>query len=198
MSINVDVTKAVHEYHQHQSHSCCGSSCCHSHSSDSERGCCHSQEPLTINSEETSVLLELAQCIYLPVSRFVMSSSTEEEARFVSLAPVYIEALDNSIETVKKIGKVLSGLEKKRLISMDYDIPLQNYDYTEHTNSALFAYFTETINEGKKNPNFICDTANIELGSMALTELGERVSAQIRYDGDSSNKAKGFCNKDRD
>jgi len=184
MSINTDKTKAVHKHQQHQSHSG-GGDCgcgCHSHSSDSEKGCAHAQEPPEINSEEIAVLLELEQCKYLPVSRFVMSSSTEKEARFVTLAPVYIKALDDSMEIVKKIGAILSALEKKGLISLDYDTPLQGNDYTQHTNSALFAYFTETVNQGKKNPRFLCDTAEIELGIMALTESGERVTEHSRHE----------------
>lgn len=184
MSINAVKTKAVHKHQQHQSHSCSRDCGCHSHSSDSERCFAHSQEPLAINSEERSVLLELMQFSYLPISRFIMSSSTEEDARFVSLAPVYLNALDDSMETVKKIGTVLSGLDKKGLISLDYDILLQDYDYTLETNSVLFAYFTETVNEGKKNPSFLCDTAEIDLGSMALTKFGERVCEQIRRDSD--------------
>ena len=180
MSINADKTKAVHK---HQSHSCSGDCSCHSHVTDSERGC--AQEPPKINSQEISVLLQLMQYSYLPVSRFVMSSSTAENARFVSLAPVYIKALDDSIETVKEIGTVLSGLEKKGFISLDYDIALQGYDYTQHSNSVLFAYFTKTVNEGKGNPSFLCDTAEIELGSMALTESGERLCENIRPDCDS-------------
>lgn len=169
MNIKADKAKSVHK---HQSHSCASDCSCHSHSSDSGRGRAHSQEPLIISSEEKSVLLELTQCSQLPVSRFVMSSSTEKEARFVSLAPVYIKALDDTMESVKKKGSVLSKLEKKGLISLDYDTPMQGYDYTLHTNSALFAYFTETVNEAKKNPSFLCDTAEIEFGSIALTEFG--------------------------
>ena len=185
MSNNTDKTKAVHKHQHHHSHSGDGNCSCHSHSSDSERGCAHSQEPLTINSEERSVLLRFEQHNYLPVSRFVMSSSTEKEARFVSLAPVYINALDDSMETVKKIGAILSVLEKKGLISLDYDIPLEDNDYTQYTKSVLFAYFTETVKEGKKNPNFLCDTAEIELGYMELTELGARIIEQqhISHDG---------------
>jgi len=51
---------------------------------------------------------------------------------------------------MKKTGRVLSELEKKRLISLDYDISLEDYDYTLYTNSVLFAYFTETVKEGEK------------------------------------------------
>lgn len=179
MTINTDNTKAVHKHHSHSGGGDCS---CHSHSSDSKRGCTHSQEPLEISSEEISILLELKQSSYLPVSRFVMSSSTEEEARFVCLAPVYINALDDSMETVKKIGAILSVLEKKGLISLNYDIPLQDNDYTQHTNSVLFAYFTETVNEGKNNPSFLCDTAEIEFGSMTLTEGGKKVIGQIKHE----------------
>lgn len=182
MSINADKTKTVHKHQQHQSHSCSGDCGCHSNSSDSERGFAHFREPLSLNSEEISVLLEIMQFSYLPVSRFIMSSSSEEDARFVSLAPVYINALDDSMETVKKIGTVLSGLAKKGLISLDYDILLQGYNYTLETNSVLFEYFAKTVNEGKKNPSFLCDTAEIDLGSMALTKFGEGVCEQIRRD----------------
>ena len=173
MKIKAGKAKSVHK---HQSHSCASDCSCHSHSSDSGKGHAHSQEPLTISSDEKSVLLELTQCSQLPVSRFVMSSSTEKEARFVSLAPVYIKALDDSMESVKQKGSVLSQLEKKGLISLDYDSPMQGYDYTLHTNSALFAYFTETVNEAKKKPSFLCDTAEIEFGIIALTELGSSQS----------------------
>lgn len=181
MSINADKTKGIHH-----SHSGCGCGC-HSHSSDSKIDCSHSHETPTINNKEKSLLMDLVQCSK-PVCRFVMSSSTEKEARFVSLAPVYIEASDDSMETVKAIGAVLSELEKKRLIFLDYDTPLQDYDYTKYTNSVLFAYFTETVNEGKKQPRFLCDTAEIELGSIVITELGERVFALIGHDCDSANK----------
>lgn len=168
--------KSAHKHQQHQSHSCASDCSCHSHSSDSGRGPAQAQEPVTISSEEKSVLLELTQSSQLPVSRFVMSSSTEKEARFVSLAPVVIKDLDDSMESVKEKGAVLSKLAKKGLISLDYDTPMQGYDYTLHTNSALFAYFTETVNEAKKKPSFLCDTAEIEFGSMALTEFGSSQS----------------------
>lgn len=187
MSINADKTKGTHNHQPHHSHSGCGCGC-HSDSSALEGECGHLHEIPTINEEEISVLLDLAKCSK-PVCRFVMSSSTEKEARFVSLAPVYIDASDDSMETVKAIGAVLSELEKKRLISLDYDTPLQDYDYTKYTNSVLFAYFTETVNEGKKQPRFLCDTAEIELGSIVITELGEKISAQLGHDSNSANKA---------
>jgi len=167
MNSDADKTQAIHNDQNH-SHSCC------------DECCDHSLESLTINSKEISFLRELVKCSYLPVSRFIMSSSIEEEARLVSLAPVYINSVDDNMETVKEIRTVLSELEEKGLISLDYDIPLQDYDYTQYTKSALFSYFKETVNEGKRrNPSFLFDTAEIELGSIALTEFGEKVSENI-------------------
>jgi len=179
MNNDADKTRVIHKDQQNHLHNCSSDCCSHSHKSNLEEECAHSLESLTINSKEISVLKELMKCSYLPVSRFIMSSSIEEEAWLVSLAPVYISTIDDSMEIVKEIGTVLSELEKKGLISLDYDIPLQDYDYTEHTKSALFSFFQETVNEGKKNPNYLFDTAEIELGSIALTEFGERVSKNI-------------------
>jgi len=179
MNSDADKTQAIHKDHQNHPHRCSADCCNHSHPSNLEGDCAHSLGSLTIDSKEIPFFRELVKRSYLPVSRFIMSSSIEEEAKIVSLAPVYIMAIDDSMETVKEIGTVLSQLEKKGLISLDYDIPLQDYDYTHYTKSALFSYFKETVNEGKRNPSFLFDTAEIELGSMALTEFGEEVSENI-------------------
>lgn len=177
MNSDADKTTTIHKDHHHTP-SCCGD-CCSSHTSNLEGECIHSLESLTINSKEKTFLIELVKCNYLPVSRFIMSSSIEEDARMVSLAPVYISSIDDSMETVKEIRAILSELEKKGLISLDYDIPLEDYDYTQYTESALFSYFQETLNEGKRNPSFLFDTAEIELGSIALTEFGAKVSGNL-------------------
>ena len=175
MNKDADKNKEIHKVQHDHSHSCCSDCCGDSHSSKSAGDCAHSLESLTINSKEISFLAELVKCSYLPVSRFIMSSSIEEEARIESLAPVYINDIEDSMETVKEIGTVLSELEKKGLISLDYDIPLQKYEYIPYKESALFSYFKETVNEGKRKQSFLFDTAEIELGSIALTEFGARV-----------------------
>jgi hypothetical protein len=177
MNSDANKTQAIQKDHNH-SHSC-SDDCCGSHTSDLEGNCAHSLESLLLNSKEISFLKELVKYIYLPVSRFIMSSSIDEGAKIVSLAPVYIKSIDDSMETVKDIRTVLSQLENKGLISLDYDISLQDYDYAQYTKSALFSFFKETVNEGKKNPSFLFDTAEIETGSIALTEFGERVTANI-------------------
>jgi hypothetical protein len=189
----------IHQTHHHndgqQRHGCGGGchchqrpeshqqseGCCSSKQGAGQEGCCHShkQEPLNLNKAELMMLLDLAQYIYLPISRFIISSSTEE-ASFVALAPASVNSRDDSLETVKERAGILISLEKKGLISLDYDIPIEGYDYDLHISSAAYLYFEETVREGKEKPNFICDTANIEKGSAAITELGIRAADSIK------------------
>ncbi len=177
MNSDADKSQASHKDQHNHSHRHSGGCC--SHTSNLESDYTNSMESLQIDSKEKSFLKELVKCSYLPVCRFIMSSSLDKGARIVSLAPVYINSIDDSMETVKATRNVLYELEEKGLISLDYDIPLQNYNYTQYKQSALFEFFKETVNEGKKNPSYLFDTAEIDLGSIALTELGEKVSENI-------------------
>lgn len=167
MNNNTENTNRPHEHSSHD-HDCC----CHSHE--------YKEKEIEFNNMEKSILMDLSTHHCLPISRFIMSSSTEEEARFVALSPVFINDLGDSMEKVKEIGAILSGLEEKDLITLDYDIPIHGYDYQQYTNSVLYSYFRETVKEGMKKTTNLCDTAEIELGSMALTEFGDEVVSQIK------------------
>jgi hypothetical protein len=112
MNSDADKNQAIHNGHNH-SHSCSDDCCSHSHTGNLEANEAHSLESLTINIKQRAFLKELVKFGYLPVSRFIMSSSIEHEARIESLAPVYIIAIEDSMETVKEIGTVLSELEEK-------------------------------------------------------------------------------------
>ncbi|MHC1723644.1 MAG: hypothetical protein AB9836_10620 [Aminipila sp.] len=156
----------------------------HSHNQIEKGGCCSKQEqgPINLNKEELKILLELKEFNYLPISEFVMSSSENDHISFSGLAPVYIRDLKDTMEVVKEIGTVLKGLEAKGLISLDYDIPLQGYDYTMHTESELYKFFIQTVKDGTGKPGFLCDRAEIELGSAALTPLGVKVVESIHVE----------------
>lgn len=152
----------------------------HSEHDNGQKGCCgKEQEPINLSREELEILLELKEYSYLPIAEFVMCSSVNDHVRFTALAPVYIEKIDDSMEKVKKTGSVFSELEKKKLISLDYDIPLKGFDYTIYTKSELYQYFIDSINQGKEKKDFICDTPEIECGSVALTDLGKRAVDSI-------------------
>ena len=67
---------------------------------------------LTLTEGEIRVLEELAQIPFLPVYRKPDSE-----------LPIYLESQDASLE---EYGLILQCLEKKRLITLDYDKPLKN------------------------------------------------------------------------
>ena len=97
---------------------------------------------LTLSQMEMDFLMKLAQIPFLPVAR-----------KMGDLEPVYLEA-----DAPENCSLILQCLEKKGLISLDYDMPLKGFDH-----SAYEAYPIR--------------------GSMALTERGHSVLELIERQG---------------
>ena len=129
-------------------------------------------EKITIDHFELVILSELLKHSYLPISRFVMSNSQTDDVQFVALAPVYIHHKTDSIEMVKSFAERLSAMEAKKLISLDYGDALQGYNYKKHLDSEAFHYFESIVSEGAQKSDFLCDTAEIEYGSISITQFG--------------------------
>lgn len=111
--------------------SCCGS-------------CGGCARELVITGKELEFLQELGQVAFLPVAR-TMGDVT----------PVYLEAGDENRETYSLL---LQCMEKKGLISLDYDKPLRGFD-----SGAYTAYPIR--------------------GSIGLTERGIKVLEMLEYQG---------------
>ena len=94
---------------------------------------------ISLTEDEVRLLDEFAQFSFLPVA-----SNSDGK-------PVYIK--DDS-DDKSDYSEIIIALRNKRLISIDYDLPLSNYDYGNYTGCSDF-------------------------GSMALTELGQDVVNQI-------------------
>lgn len=142
--------------HDHDAHCGCG----HDHS--------HHHEGLT--EAQHAFLHELEHHHFLPVARFLAESTKEDDFSSVALAPVYLRAPDETMEWVKETGAMLLDLEAKGYLTLDYDVPLEGYPYKEYKESALYAYFCKTIEEGRERPGFLADTPVLELGSIAPAE----------------------------
>ena len=99
---------------------------------------------LVITKQELLFLQELGQVAFLPVARTMGD-----------LTPVYLEA---GVEQKEEYSLLLQCLEKKGLISLDYDKPLHLFD-----DSAYAAYPIR--------------------GSMGLTERGQKVLEMLEYQG---------------
>lgn len=76
-------------------------------------GCSGCGGTLTLTTGERDFLMELAQTPFLPVAR----KASEE-------TPVYLEAGEENQEA---FAALLLGLERKGLVSLDYDIPMNQY-----------------------------------------------------------------------
>lgn len=106
----------------------------------------------------------LAQIPFLPVVRFVGKSTKTARPGEAALAPVYLSSKDDPVSAVLENSLTLQALAAKRLITIDDDKPLQNYDYSVYEASEAYKDFL------LKNEN-----PQIECGSIALTSLGQEV-----------------------
>ena len=89
---------------------CCGGAC---------SGC---GSALELTEEEVRLLRLFAEAPFLPVARLGEGEAETE-------TPVFLEGEDGSLEST---GAALMGLAQKGLITIDYDIPLENCDYAEY------------------------------------------------------------------
>ena len=116
-----------------------------SHSCSGNCGSCGGcAKELTLNEGELQMLDNLSEIPFLPVAR-----------KMGDLTPVYLE--DEKF-TQEEYSLILQCLEKKGLISLDYDKPLKNFD-----DSAYAAYPIR--------------------GSMALTARCQQVVEMIQRQG---------------
>jgi len=161
--------------------------CCNSRSDEdaikedtcNKGGCCHQKEELFISEEEAEILMQLAQTPFLPLARFLLKSSKSDHLESVALAPVYINDKYDSMESVKTRAEALENLASHGLITLDYNEPLTNGNYQDYLESELYIYFNQTVEQGKGTEGFLFDIPDIELGSIALTALGQGAIRKI-------------------
>lgn len=95
------------------------------------QGCGGCAKELTLTPQEIEMLRTLGQIPFLPVAR-----------KAEDMIPIYLEQTDYSAQ---EYSLILQVLEKKNLISLDYDKPLQGFDmsaykgYSVHGSIALTA-----------------------------------------------------------
>lgn len=107
-------------------------------------GCSGCDKSLTMTEPELEVLTTLAQIPFLPIAR-----------RMDDTAPVYLE---EDAHTAQEYTLILQCLEKKGLISLDFDQPLKNADYSAYSGYPIH-------------------------GSMALTARGQQVIELLERQG---------------
>lgn len=92
---------------------------------------------IVLTPPEAALLLRLGEVAFLPAAR-----------RKDSETPIYLEEADYSPE---ECGEALAWLQLKGLVSLDYDLPLVNFDYAAygedllHGSAALTAAGQEAV-----------------------------------------------------
>ena len=152
----------------------CGCGCNHDHEHPHQADA-HAA-PVELTENQKDFLHQLGHIHYLPVARFTIKDSRQEDFVSTALAPVFLRSAADDMKTAKVIGAFLQSMEDLDLITLDYDIPLDGYDYEEYKTSALYEYFCATVAEGASKPDFLGNTPVLELGSIALTEAGEQIA----------------------
>lgn len=155
--------------HHHDHHGCC---CGHDHDHDHGQDC-HQGRAVPaeeLSGEEMALLHELAHHHYLPVARFLLESTRQDDFSSVALAPVYLRHPGESLEQVRRTGALLLGLEEKGYLSLDYGYPLDGYSYEEYRSSQVYAYFCQSVEQARGRAGFLGDTPVLELGSIAPVE----------------------------
>lgn len=120
------------------------SSCGNCGSCGSCGSCGGCDRSLTITEAEMEVLTTLAQVPFLPIGR-----------KMDDVSPVYLEEEAHSPE---EYSLILQCLEKKGLITLDFDKPLKNADYSRYAHLPIH-------------------------GSMALTARGQQVIELLDLQG---------------
>ena len=105
-------------------------------------GCSGCARELTLSQQELDFLMRFAQIPFLPVAR-----------KMGDLEPVYLEA-----DAPENVSLILQCLEKKGLVSLDYDKPLKGFDASDYEGYPI-------------------------RGSMALTDRGHLVLELIERQG---------------
>lgn len=146
----------------------------HCHGDECRCGCSHVeiQEVTDLSIRQQNMLLGLYERKYLPLVRFTTGSSKDSALYAIALSPVYMGSKEDTLDDVKSLGAELKALESADLITLDYDIPLEKYSYDEYLSSSLYAYFLDTVKQNAKQEGSLFDTADMEQGSMALTQSG--------------------------
>ncbi len=160
---------------EHAHGGCCAN---HEHSHNHEHGhgggCCGKHKKLpsieTLSEAETIFLENLIHHRYFPVAQYVLKSSREPDFESIMLTPVFLQTLGDSIEKIREVGATLKKLEKDGFITIDFEIPLKNYEYKEYYEAEAHSIFTRTVEQGKMREDFLGDTAVVEAGSIAPTD----------------------------
>lgn len=119
-----------------------------------------------LSPEERHLMDLLAQRAFLPVARFLLENPDNSALSFVMSAPVYLETEQDTPQDLSRAGTALLSLQKRQYVTLDYNVPLQGFDYSAWERSQYYQNFafSSTSEDG---------VPVLEPGSVALTLQGQ-------------------------
>lgn len=171
-------------------HQCCGCGCHQSTESNQSpcNSCCQSlpedsKNPLhvEISPSEEILLKKLAQCPFLPMAHYLLTSTQSHHLKNIALSHVFLESGEETIPQIKETAQTLLELEERDIVSMDFDTPLEGTEEGLFTNSLSYKLLLDTIKDGASREDFIFDQSEIQFGSVCLTALGDIIVDQLEY-----------------
>ena len=165
--------------HQHENdhgHSHCG---CHGHGEEKSHDChcSYHSHVVELTAEEKRFLEYALLAQPVDVVRFLLRSSKSEHFETIAMAPVHMKTPEDSMGEVQDAAAMLKVLADYALIELDYDAPIEGFDYGRYEQSESYIYFLQTVEEAKTNPDFVFDLGLMEKGRIILTSNGEKVAA---------------------
>lgn len=128
--------------------------------------------PSPLSETEKLLLDRLAQNAFLPICRLLLRSRENEELSFVMSAPVYLPDRDTSTEAVRDYGSALLSLQRRRFITLDYDMPLSGFDYESWKDTDYYQSFAFSVEAPGVEPI-------LEPGSAAMTLQGQEAAEEL-------------------
>ncbi len=149
------------------------SSCSHSCQSCSSSPSCPScSARRALSEQERALLSELAQTPFLPLVQFVRRKSYFSALEPLDPSPVYLHSRQESTSEIEMRSLALLRLASLGYITLDYDIPLQGYDYVLYQTSEFHRRLSLL------NPGY---TILCKRGSMALTLRGQEAADDLDF-----------------
>lgn len=126
-------------------------------------------DSMELTEAEREFVEQLESHCYLPVVQFLVQDTTDPVFKIVAFSPVYMAEEGEAMEEIQAMGKMLVALQKKKVLTLDYHLPLQGYGYEEYLQSDVFLAFAKKVAE-EVQEEYAGVFATIQKGSMALTQ----------------------------
>ena len=115
----------------------------------------------------------LRQRVLMPIARFELISSLDEELLSVALNDVVLLDPEDTMKKVKDRAAQIARFREKGLLTVRYDMRIADGDlFAMYENSNLFNELWVLAQQGRGKEGFLFDDAQVRMGLIVLTAKG--------------------------